>query len=192
VYRTHGLATYDNRSNVTKEAHTVDSDRFDAFVRSLNVIAPRRAALVGALGTGISVLLLEDVTARKKKRKKKKCKVDTKKCGKTCIPKTECCGGCDAEQECCSGTCSDLVTDGANCGECGNACVTGGCVQGFCTCQSQEDCNGCVCSLRLEDAETACSGDLTTHSCSVDADCPARSFCRDTINGGFCTEPCLA
>jgi hypothetical protein len=135
------------------------------------------------------------------------CPEGEKACGASCIPPVECCddadceeGGtcsdgtcvCSIETALCNGICADLATDGANCGACGNACDTNGCVNGFCTCQSQADCNGCICALRLEDSETACTGDVTTQSCSVDADCPARSFCRDTAGGGFCSEPCPA
>jgi hypothetical protein len=135
------------------------------------------------------------------------CPEGEKDCGEACIPQVACCsdadcgdGGtcvdgtciCPAEKELCGETCVDLATDGANCGACDTACNTNGCVNGFCTCQSQADCNGCSCALRLEDAEIACTGAPTTQSCSVDANCPARSFCRDTINGGLCSEPCPA
>jgi hypothetical protein len=176
-------------------------------------------ALAGAAGVGFPVADARKRKKKKKKCKggKKRC---GKQCipSENCCSAADCggqrcCGGtcagcctdadcgaggtcvagacvCPAEKALCGGTCVDLATDGANCGACGTACDTNGCVNGFCTCQSQDECNGCVCALRLEDNETACSGDLTAQSCNADADCPARSFCRQTGGGNFCTEPC--
>jgi hypothetical protein len=177
----------------------MEESRFDTWTRRRFGLATGGAAvaLMGLAGRN---------GALAKKKKKKKCKGGKKKCGKKCILKTQCCvdTDCPTGADCVSGTCvcpsgttncgdvcADLTTDGANCGACGNVCDTNGCVNGFCTCQVPQDCNGCVCALRLEDAETACTGDITTQTCSVDADCPTRSFCRDAI-GGFCSEPCPA
>jgi hypothetical protein len=79
----------------------MDADRFDAFELSLDRAVPRRVALVGALGTGLTALLTRfgvDIAAARKKRrkKKKKCKGGKKKCGKGC---------CGAASACAVGIC---------------------------------------------------------------------------------------
>ncbi|MGH2617473.1 MAG: hypothetical protein ACRDJC_19740 [Thermomicrobiales bacterium] len=154
----------------------MDADRFDAFVRSLPVIA-RRTALGSLLGAGLAALHTrfesEDTAARKKRRKKKrkkKCKGGKKKCGKKCV---------------------NLATDGNNCGVCGNACKSGACVHGACTCQGAIECpDGCLCASRAEGGPDACqSGVDQTDTCNEDADCPFRSFCRNV--GNECALPCL-
>ena len=174
----------------------MDAPRFDAITRSLDLSAPRRAAMSGALGMGLGTLLgflhVDDGAAKKRKRKKKKCRGDTKKCGKKCIPQAACCGGCAEGQECCAGTCRDLLTDGANCGACGNACNTGGCLHGACTCNSGEDCPaGCKCALSAG-GQTACAGPVSEAVCTSDDNCPVGNICRQTVGGNFCSEPCLS
>jgi len=52
-------------------------------------------------------------------------------------------GGCAAM---CSNQCTDLKTDNANCGKCGNACPSGAtCVQGNCQCSATSTKCGAVC-----------------------------------------------
>lgn len=189
----------------------MELDRFDALTRHIFISLTRRGLLGTLLGSGVAVAGvagtgLLTAEARKRKRKQKTCKRGKKRCGKRCIPRGDCCkdaecgngGTCDGgaclclgETSLCGGTCVDLATDGANCGTCGNACDTGGCVHGACTCIDASDCNGCVCALGIE-GETACAGGLTADACATDEECPFRSFCRDTAGGSFCSEPCLA
>jgi hypothetical protein len=152
----------------------VDAHHFDTFVRSLGLAVPRRAALGGAIGTSLAILLASlragDIMAKKrKKRKKRKCKGGKKKCGKTCV---------------------DLETDGNNCGFCGDACATGACVHGACTCEGAEDCiEGCLCAARVEGGDACQSGVDSTDTCNEDADCPFGSFCR--LVGNDCSIPCF-
>jgi hypothetical protein len=175
----------------------VDASRFDLVVRSLHDSASRRTVAGGTLATGLGAFLgflrWDDGGARKrKKRKKKRCKGDTKKCGKTCIPKTECCGACDAAESCCDGVCRNVLTDGANCGACGITCAIARCQHGTCLCNSGEDCPDiCKCALSAN-GETVCAGPVTDDTCTTDDDCPARAVCRQTEGGTFCSEPCPA
>jgi hypothetical protein len=162
----------------TQEELVLDADRFDAFVRSLPFAVPRRIALGGLLGAGLAAFLtrfeIEDAVARKKRRKKKRkkrCKGRFKKrCGKKCV---------------------NLATDGNNCGACGNACISGACVHGACTCFGAIECpDGCLCASRAEGGPDACqSGVAQNDTCNEDADCPFRSFCRNV--GNECALPCL-
>jgi hypothetical protein len=169
-----------------------------------------REALLRAL-TGIGLASLSsvfisnrDADARKRKRKKK-CKGGNKKCGKKCILKMLCCVdfdcppgtgqicqdgscACPAGEATCDGTCVDLETDGANCGACDNACDTGECTHGACTCGGNFDCPaGCACADRLQGGRICFLGGNNGESCDNDDDCPARSACF-SIN--FCSIPC--
>lgn len=149
----------------------MDRYRFAAFVRALFVAASRRAALSGLLGTALAALLARlgaDDAVGKKKHKKKKCKGGKKKCGKKCV---------------------DLATSGAHCRACGNACATGGCVHGACTCASNDDCTeGCFCAAGVEGVKL-CNQSVSAEGalCVVDETCPLGSYCS-IIN--TCTFPC--
>jgi hypothetical protein len=119
----------------------------------------------------------------------KKCKGGKKKCGKKCISKKKCCGGC-GEQTCCQGKCVDLATNPQHCGVCGNACRSGECVHGACTCNNFfDDCPqgvGCSCGLYVG------GGGVCYHAsdrqCAENDDCPIGSVCM--INN-TCSAPCL-
>jgi hypothetical protein len=151
----------------------MDANRFNAFSRAVNLAATRRDNLGRLLGAALAALLARfgatDVEAKKKKRKKKKkCKGGKKKCGKKCV---------------------DLASNGAHCRACGNACATGGCVHGACTCDTGEDCpEGCFCTPGAEGGHL-CSQSFSAGGalCVVDETCPLGSFCS-IIN--TCTIPC--
>ena len=174
----------------------MESDRFDAFVRTLGGGLSRRRIVTTVIGAGaasfIGLIAPQDTEARRKKRRRKNqgqqivpppppppppptivCGTGTKLCGNACIGQTVCCGSCPAGQGCCNGVCGQLVN-------------------GFCICQSGADCPiNCACALRLEDSELACAAvNLSPDECDVDADCDPGTFCRDTANGGFCSLPC--
>jgi hypothetical protein len=171
----------------------MDGSRFDALVQQLHGRGNRRSTLgfLSALGLGIGFAPAERGAARKKR---KKCKDQTKKCGKRCIPKGECCGGCGSGLTCCEGTCFDLTTSGANCGVCGNACRTNRCVNGACECQGIGDCpSACRCALAFpSQAGTFCAAEqITATTCDGFEDCPPRTVCRQTLAGNFCGTPCL-
>jgi hypothetical protein len=183
----------------------VDADRFDALVRSIS-FASRRSALGGLLGSGLTLFLaqvgVEQVAA-------KKCKPGRKRCNGRCIPEKDCCRDLDCAKgatcrngDCkcpgkhgkvCRNKCVNLAKDGDNCGECGNACITGQCVNGACKCAEAAHCPGdCLCATRVDGEfpnNGACqSGVRENDTCNEDRDCPFRSFCR--LVGNECAKPC--
>jgi hypothetical protein len=172
----------------------MDGSRFDFLVQQLRGRGNRRSTLgfLSALGLGIGFAPSEHGAARKKR---KKCKGQTKKCGKRCIPKSECCGGCGSGLTCCEGTCVDLKTSAANCGVCGNACLSRRCNGGFCECGVGTTCpTGCDCGLSIGTG-VICAGALTATPCTSNDDCPTLSACRDRsqqVGGPVCAEPCLS
>lgn len=129
----------------------MDAERFDALTRAIESRAPRRAALA-VLGGGLSAMAsrhgLDELAAKKKRKnkKKRKCKGGKKKCGKTCIPKGECCknSDCGADEQCCRGAClsNDFCCDDSGCFDIYT------CEGGFCTCRddpSDIPCNAAEC-----------------------------------------------
>jgi hypothetical protein len=185
----------------------VDDHRFDAMIRSLGAI-PRRTAISGLVGVGLgfaSGWLGSEGAARNRRRRRKRCKANTKRCRRKCIPRANCCndGDCSevtvcrngacvcplAGQAVCEGICIDVAGDAANCGDCSFACASGECVNGACTCESAIECAGlCACGARLESGNVCFAGGNNGIPCTGDDDCPFRSLCFDN---GFCSVPCL-
>ncbi len=182
--------------------------RFDAVIRSLRVIT-RRNAINGLLGVGTVALLsrlgVDDTVASKKRRRRKRCKGNTRRCGRKCIPRANCCndGDCSditvcrngscvcpvAGQAVCDEVCIDATGDAANCGDCDFACASGECVNGACICESAIECAGlCACGARLEGGSVCFAGGNNGIPCDDDDDCPFRSLCFDN---GVCSIPCL-
>lgn len=168
----------------------MDADRFDVMARMLSTPLPRRAPLVAivAAALGISARAKSDVLGKKKK---KKCKGNTKKCGKRCIPKTECCEACGSKT-CCNGACVDLATDPTNCGVCSRRCAKNECLNGACPCGTNNSCpTGCGCALTSDPGKVACVGpNLTATSCDLNSECDLGVVCRQTAGGNFCGEAC--
>ena len=168
----------------------MDGERFDTLVQRLSRPRDRRSALgvLAGMGLGGFLAFSPPVLAKKKRNK---CKGNTRKCGKRCIPKSECCGGCANGLTCCDGACVDLSTSRANCGVCGNACVSGPCVGGFCRCGLGVTCpEDCGCGLRIE-GDLVCTGSPTAVTCDSSSDCPPLSACQQTGGGPICMTPCL-
>lgn len=192
----------------------MDGARFDLWTRRRFAAAGR-----GFVASLFGLPALEDAEAKKNKHKKKreKCKGNKKRCRKKCIPKSQCCGGCGARQ-CCDGRCTDLTTDAANCGACGNqcdagkACFGGACLTAAGTCASVPDpcdrpvptCNGgvpCACQVSMT-GQTRCAipppaipiicGNCTSDQQCIDQYGPG-AFCSMCCGGlGGCAVPCTA
>jgi hypothetical protein len=193
----------------------LDANRFDVWVRSLHVVAPRRSTLGGGLGAALTIVFSSfgtvEMAARKKKKKKKKpknpeepkgtdCEGGTKACGKKCIPKAECCDPCPAGQACVNGACACTpgscpggCCDGTTCVAAGDCCPTPGtrCRNGVCSTPvaTLADCGGrCDCPGCGSDGPasiTVCGKSLPCPNCS--ASCQG-SLCPvyDTCGGsGF-------
>lgn len=172
----------------------MDGARFDDWLRAIGSGITRRttigAALGGLFASGSLSLLGEDAEAKKKKKgkkKKKKCKGGKKKCGKTCIPADDCCGGCQGGRICDSGACSCPpetpipCPDGGCVGEgqcCGDAdCGSGlSCTEGFCVCPGQNDITcGETCCQSTEDE--VCSVSVGPPTCQGGG-CVANDWCN--------------
>lgn len=155
----------------------MDGSRFDAWTR-------RRVGLATAISiaTPLGVGPFREAVS-------KKCKGKKKKCGKKCISKKKCCGGC-GQKTCCKGTCVDLATNAAHCGLCGNACASGECVHGACTCENFfDDCPqgvGCSCGLYVGGGAVCFDG--ISGMCNDNDDCPIGSAC---LVNNTCSKPCL-
>lgn len=194
----------------------MDAARFDALVRSLDTLAPRRAALAlfgGGLSTVLTRVGIEDVAGKNKKKKRKmkrKCKGNTKKCGKKCIPKEDCCNAADCgsaytcnngvcvclsdpvDIPCTSGTCCDPATDEI-CAitESSASCEAGGCVPiDYCSDENLSICGlVCDCVTSVED-QTVCSDFFgLCEECTTDDDCTVLLAAPAICvqNGEFCT-----
>jgi len=134
---------------------------------------------------------MHEAAAKKKKKKKKKCKSTQQKCGKQCIPLTDCCDGCGGGQTCNNGSCAcpgDTIACGQECvtgSECCNAADCGGggqsCVDGFCLCPDASDipCGSGGC---CDHASQVCAANQSTGARSCQAGgCPASDFCNDDV-----------
>jgi hypothetical protein len=115
-------------------------------------------------------------------------------------------GACPAGQTACGMTCVNTATDAANCGRCGNACITGQtCTAGVCACPTgQTVCAGrCVTTATDTTNCGACGNACATgQSCSLGrCVCPVgQTLCggrcvstqTDPANCGACATACAA
>jgi hypothetical protein len=155
----------------------MDESRFDQTLKAFAAASGRRTALRALGGAAMALLAvigLPDVgDARKKKvknKKKKKCKGGTKKCGKKCIPATDCCTDADCDGgTCVDGTCQCL--GGSK--PCDGACIPEG---GCCNASDCDDGNPCT--------QSVCNGNGT---CSF-PNKPDLSYCggNNYCSGGVC------
>ncbi len=143
------------------------STLIDALVRFWGTRS-RRDSLRLLTGSGLAALLtrLDHGSARerqKHKKRRKKCKGNTQKCGKKCIPRSDCCTN-------------------ANCGP-GGACLAGACVcvNGFTKCQFAcvpED-EGCCSAPECEAGQKCLANDSCATICSglVAGECGGGCLC---------------
>ncbi|MBI5500959.1 MAG: hypothetical protein HY907_12005 [Deltaproteobacteria bacterium] len=98
---------------------------------------------------------------------------------------------CDGGQQWCGTACSDVATDGGNCGWCGNACGTGkACVGGWCRCPGgQAECGGSCIDVQTDRGNCGGCGTACGESeVCVDGSCTAA--CPDPLRncGGRCVD----
>lgn len=154
----------------------MDAVRFDDLLRALSTMPSRRGVARAVFGFALAgplagLLSPTDAQAKKKKgkHKRKKCKGSTRKCGKKCIPKDDCCN--DGECEACE-SCQD--------GACVIACQTGQeCVSGQCRCTTSSCSTGC------------CAGDVCADGDSVDNCGIGGEACVQCDPGLICAGTCL-
>jgi hypothetical protein len=109
-------------------------------------------------------------------------------------------GGCTGGQTSCGGTCTDLTSDVANCGACGNACMTGqSCAMGKCSTGTMTM-TGCDATLACINAcapsdvtcQNACVNNATTMGKTL---LQALAQCVATAcpnkNGGVCDQAAM-
>jgi hypothetical protein len=153
----------------------MDAQQFDTLARILALGVSRRAALTGLLGILATFTLRPRVeSAGKKGKKRKKCRGNKTKCGHGCCLTT------GAEPDCCpSGKgkrCTNLDSDPANCGSCGNACAAGKvCVRGLCwdLCPEASGCFG----AKLCNTNDLCVEINGVAVCAVGGNCFALTDC---------------
>ncbi|MHB8416575.1 MAG: hypothetical protein ACYDCL_00765 [Myxococcales bacterium] len=117
--------------------------------------------------------------------------------GESCVNGI-CTAACIAGETVCGGACTDLLTDPANCGACGNVCSSRVCSNGACAaapadggsstacvsdadCPSGESCVGGVCSAM----------DGGVHSCTVCGG-TCTDLSTDPLNCGACGSVCAS
>jgi len=169
------------------------------------IIMGLAASAYGGIG---SFLGQERTRAQGCKANGKACKKNGQCCSNTCVggsgtgstahsagvcqPAT----GCDAPKTLCGTTCVDLATDPANCGSCGNPCVSG-------ACQNRECCVTGTCgSLTCPATADSCTGTgLSCGSGSIScychvvpvatggtaSVCGSRTGCQQCTVGQTCT-----
>jgi hypothetical protein len=167
----------------------MEANRFEDLLRALSADPSRRGVARTLLGLTLagplaSLLGWPETEAKKKKRKKKrtkKCRGGTRKCGKTCIPSSNCCTSddCDAGETCQNGSCTSSCTPNCSGKECGDNGCGGSC--GDCS-GSNETCQGgqCVCAPGFKECNGAC---IPNDQCC--GACPGDKLC----DGGECVCP---
>ena len=122
------------------------------------------------------------------------CSENASCCAGTCVvwQGGPCCGNftCTTGQLCCSGNCQNVLTDEANCGDCGNTCGAGQlCCGGECT-AVQTDFNNCgTCGNTCEVGELCCGGECT----AVQEDESNCGTCGNACGVGYlcCSGVCV-
>jgi hypothetical protein len=190
------------------------STLIDALVRCWGTRS-RRDGLLLLAGGGLAALLtrLDHGSARerqKHKKRRKKCKGNTQKCGKKCIPKSNCCTNpdCGPGGACLDGACFCLsgfrtcqfacVPEDEGCCnapecEAGQNCLANDSCATACTLGSTVCGGGCTCSVENMEGlhhcvETVFCDDIP-QTCASTAECPRGQQCQRVVcNGGLATR----
>jgi hypothetical protein len=206
----------------------MDADCFEALIRLLIPASSRRGVLAGLATSLLAALSLgpssEQAAARRRRRCRRPCgpckRCRRGRCRSTCRGPLTCQDGncrCPGGGQLCGRICTDLATDSANCGSCGNQCGAGqGCFEGRCltavgTCTAGSDacvaligCNAiasCACwtsvtgAIRCGETPGGGGGSFCGH-CTSNEDCISRfgagAFCAACCgaSGRICKVPC--
>lgn len=157
----------------------MDDQAFDVLVKALSRSGPRRSVLrafcSGALAVLAGRFLVAGNAEAKKRRKKKRCKGNTRRCGKQCIPLEACCNGgdCGQQEACIGGKCAV---------PCGPACDA---IGGFCA----TSVSGAEVCVGASVVEILCAA----APCLADSECAATEICfaADCPAVGGVTNRCL-
>ena len=170
----------------------MDADGFDALSRSLGDARSRRRTLSLALSGTLTLLGLVDSDETTAKKKCPPCKKRKQgKCKKKKPDGTACAGG-----TCQSGRCVATAPPTLPCGGCaaGKICLANNSCAKACT--TQGECNGaalCSCSVTAENpAVSYCrdlAGDCSTTPCTSTAQCPQGQMCA-AVCGNKCAPIC--
>jgi hypothetical protein len=119
---------------ITRAERAVDTDRFEAFLRSLAMVSSRRATRRLLPGSAIVGLLGLGARPAEARRRHNPCRgQDTE------TP-------CGVGKRCCDGSCVDVLRSPRHCGTCATACADGEeCAGGSCCFQTETDA-GCTCT----------------------------------------------
>jgi hypothetical protein len=158
----------------------MDEFKFAQALKDLAAASDRRHALRSLGLVGMALLagfgMSDDGEAKKKKKGggRKKCKGNTKKCGKKCIPSTNCCSNADCDGgACAAGTCQCLG---------GSKPCDGACIPEEQCCDNGDCDDGNSCTLGICNSDRNCSYPNK----------PDHSYCGGNNNqcsGGVCATP---
>jgi hypothetical protein len=157
----------------------MDDLRCDAWTRRWLGVA------AGGIASAILGLAVIDDVDAKKQRNKKKCKKSKKRCGKKCIPKSNCCrdADCGGGATCQDGTC--LCPDGER--ECEGTCISDD------VCCPGEACGqNCACRRTIEGTGFCIQQTLSAcEQCNSSAECVGDAQCVLLDCAGSVTATCL-
>lgn len=171
---------------------TVDGERFDALTRRLARKNTRRQLLrgttVGLGAIGLRLLGHEEADAVICRQLDVLCGSNAHCCSGVCDARTNRCT-CPPGQTNCRGTCTSTATDLANCGGCGNSCLTGGFDEPVCdngVCKENLTCPAGTAQICADTVRPVCCGPHTTCSTVRGED----YCCSDVPNAANWCERC--
>jgi hypothetical protein len=188
----------------------MDANRFATLTRSIAAVVPRRSAVTGLLGAGLTMCLVREGVEQS--AAKKRCRRGNKRCKGTCIPKQDCCRDKEcankiAGQVCKNGRCAcpgrqqgcakQCIAQNACCTDDVPGCPYGDvCERGTCINCIGDPClsNGACCTDACESRFTfQCICQPGASACTSDRQCCNGSCnlqtgkCRCDPNGSPCT-----
>ena len=98
---------------------------------------------------------------------------------------------CSSGQLECGGTCTNVQTDGQNCGACGNRCASGStCQSGKCSCANGfVSCGGSCVASNAQHCGSNCSTCSGSDVCNSDGTCSSTCSSGTKCSDGACSSP---